>query len=486
MRLNELLREITYEIIQGNDDVEIDDISWDSRSVSQNSLFICVKNKNADRHDYAAYAVQKGAVALIIEHNVCEVPINVTIVKVSDSRKAMACIANAYYGEPSRRFNLVGVTGTNGKTSITYFVTQVLEGVGRITGIIGTIQNSVNGKKLEAEKLNPTTPDAVELHKSFKEMADSGASDVIMEVTSAALDKERVYKCDFNIGVFTNLTQDHLDEHGTMENYKNAKLKLFKMCRKILINVDDEVSKEIKEIAVGEVYTYGMEKEADFKAFDVFYGFDSVEFSLKFKDEIYRVKFNVPGRFSVYNALAAIGICYLSGLEMTVVINELKNITGVPGRIEKVQNSKGLLIVVDYAHSPDSLENILSSMKEVSRGSVITVFGCGGNRDKTKRPLMGEIAGRLSDYVVITSDNPRKEDGMRIINEIEQGILKTDCSYIKLENRKKAIFKALEKAESGDVVVIAGKGHETYQIIGDSTIHFDDREVVEEYLKTNM
>lgn len=481
MKLSELLKDLTYEVMQGTNNIEIESIGWDSRRVTQNSLFICVKNRNVDRHDYAAIAVQNGAVALVVEHDVEEIPHRITIIKVQDSKEAMARIASIYYGKPSKKFNLIGVTGTNGKTSVTYFVSKVLESAGRLTGIIGTIQNTLGGKELKTEKLNPTTPDSIELQKSFKEIAEGGASDVVMEVTSSALDKGRVYECDFNIGAFTNLSQDHLEEHETMENYKNAKLKFFKMCRKTLTNIDDPVSKEIKEIATGEVYTYGIEKEADFKAFDVIYSLNSVDFYLRFNNEVKKVKFNVPGRFSVYNALATIGICYLSGLKLDIIIDCLKNITGVPGRIEKVPNNKGILAVVDYAHSPDSLENIIKSMREISQGKIITVFGCGGNRDKTKRPIMGEIAGRLSDFVVITSDNPRKEETMTIINEIEQGILKTSCDYSKLENRKEAIFKALNKASLGDVVIIAGKGHETYQIIGDNTIHFDDRELVTEY-----
>ncbi|ERI95193.1 UDP-N-acetylmuramoyl-L-alanyl-D-glutamate--2,6-diaminopimelate ligase [Clostridiales bacterium oral taxon 876 str. F0540] len=481
MRLKELLKSLPYELIQGNDNIEIENICWDSRRVQLNSLFICVKNKNVDRHDYAASAIDNGAIALVIEHDIEKVSKNITIIKVQDSKKAMAKIASLYYEEPSKKFNLIGVTGTNGKTSVTYFVSKILENAGRLTGIIGTIQNTVGGRELKAAKLNPTTPDSIELQESFKEIASKGASDVVMEVTSSALDKGRVYECDFKIGVFTNLTQDHLEEHGTMENYKNAKLKLFKMSKRALINADDIVSKEIKEIASGEVYTYGIDEPSDFKAFDIIYGLDSVEFSLKFMNEIKRVKFNVPGKFSVYNALAAIGTCYLSGLNLDTIVDGIKSINGVPGRVEKIPNHKGILAVVDYAHSPDSLENIIKSMKEIAKGKVITVFGCGGNRDKTKRPIMGEIAGRLSNYVVITSDNPRSEDSMTIINEVEQGIIKTNCQYEKCENRKAAIFKALDNAALGDVVIIAGKGHETYQIIGENTIHFDDREIVREY-----
>lgn len=481
MKLNELLKGLTYEIIQGSDNIEINNIGWDSRKVLSNSLFICVRNRNVDRHSYASAAIQNGAVALVIEHDIEEVPAKVTIIKVEDSKKAMASIANIYFGEPSKKFNLIGITGTNGKTSVTYFVSKVLENAGRLTGIIGTIENKVGDKELKTEKLNPTTPDSIELQASFKEISEAGGSDVVMEVTSSALDKGRVYECDFNIGAFTNLTQDHLEEHGTMENYKNAKLKLFKKCKKTLTNIDDPVSKEIIETASGEVFTYGIERAADFKAFDIVYGLNFIEFSLSFKSQIKNVKFNVPGKFSVYNALATIGICYLSGLELEEIIEGLKNITGVPGRIEKIANDKEILTIVDYAHSPDSLENIIKSMKDIARGKVITVFGCGGNRDTSKRPIMGEIAGKLSDFVVITSDNPRNENPAAIIDEIEQGILKTNCDYIKSENREEAIYTALGKANSGDVVIIAGKGHETYQILGDNIIHFDDREVARKY-----
>ncbi|EQB88868.1 UDP-N-acetylmuramoyl-L-alanyl-D-glutamate--2,6-diaminopimelate ligase [Clostridium punense] len=481
MILKNLLKNLNYRIIQGNENIEIESIGWDSRNVASNSLFICVKNKNVDRHEFATLAIEKGSTALVIEHDIENIPEDITVIKVSDSKKAMASIASIFFGEPSKRFSLIGVTGTNGKTSVTYFVSKVLESAGRLTGIIGTIENTVGGNVLKTEKLNPTTPDSIELQKSFKEIAEAGASHVVMEVTSSALDKERVHQCEFHIGAFTNLTQDHLEEHGTMENYKNAKLKLFKMCKRALINNDESVAEEIKSISTGEVYTYGIEKDANFKASDIIYDLNFVEFTLSFKDEVKRVRFNIPGKFSVYNALATIGICYLSGLDLDTIIQGLKSITGVPGRIEKVPNNKGILTVVDYAHSPDSLENIIKAMREISKGKIITVFGCGGNRDKTKRPIMGEIAGKLSDFVVITSDNPRKEDPVTIIDEIELGTLKTNCAYLKVEDRKEAIFTALDKANSGDVVIIAGKGHETYQILGDTTIHFDDKKVVIEY-----
>ena len=483
MKLYELLNELSYEITQGSIDKDIKNLCWDSRRIKEESLFIAVKNKNVDRHVFIKEAIKKGAIALIVENEVEDIPKDITIIKVKNSKKAMAIIANKYYGEPSKNFNLIGVTGTNGKTSVTYFISKIFNGLGRKSGIIGTVENSIGGKKLTVEKLNPTTPDSIELQESFYEMLKEGVEHVAMEVTSSALGGERVYKCDFNIGVFTNFTQDHLEEHGTMENYKRAKMKLFKMCKKGIINADDSIAEEIKENATCDIVTYGIDKEADFRAFDIKYSATGVNFSLNYKGLIKNIVLNVPGKFSVYNALAAISACYLSGLNLDEIILALQGIHGVPGRFEGVQNNEGILAVVDYAHSPDSLENILTSLREISKGNIITIFGCGGDRDKTKRPIMGEIAGNLSHFCIITSDNPRRENPMTIINNIEEGMIKTQCEYKKVENRREAIFMGLRRAKPGDAVIIAGKGHETYQIIGDETIHFDDKEVVREFFE---
>ncbi len=481
MKLHELLNELSYEVIQGTVDKEIKNICWDSRKVESDSLFIAVKNRNVDRHDFAAEAVKNGAAAVLVEHEVLEIPEWVTMVKVKNSKRAMAAIAHKYYGEPSKKFNLIGVTGTNGKTSVTYFISKILYSAGRQAGIIGTVENSIGGKKLKTEKLNPTTPDSIELQQSFAEMIKEGATDVAMEVTSSALDQERVYKCDFNIGIFTNLTQDHLEEHGTMENYKKAKMKLFKMCKKAIINADDIIAQDIKLHADCPVITYGIENDADFRASNIKYSLKGVSFCLNYNGMTKKVSLSVPGKFSVYNALAAISACYFSNLTLDEIILGINTIHGVPGRFEVVPNDKDILVIVDYAHSPDSLKNILISVREITKGNVITVFGCGGNRDKTKRPLMGEIAGNLSNLSIITSDNPRMEDPKAIIEEIEQGMLKTSCAYEKIENRKEGIFEALNRANKGDAVIIAGKGHETYQILREKIIHFDDKEVVNEY-----
>jgi UDP-N-acetylmuramoyl-L-alanyl-D-glutamate--2,6-diaminopimelate ligase len=482
MILKELLKNIDYELVQGIDTIEVENLSWDSRRVKANSLFICVKNKNVDRHDYAISAVEKGATALVIEHDITNIPNHITIIKVGNSKAAMAIIASSYYKEPSRQFNLIGITGTNGKTSTSYFISKILESVKRRVGVIGTIGNCIGDKTLQTEKLNPTTPDSIELQASFSEMASEGVTDVVMEVTSTALAGFRVEGCEFEIGVFTNLTQDHLDEHGTMENYKKAKMRLFKLCRYGVLNADDPVSLEIKKDSSCMVLTYGINNIADFNAYDIQYSADGVSFTLDFHGIKNNVILNVPGKFSVYNALAAITTCYYLGLGLKEVIEGVNNIKAVKGRFESVPNDKGIMVIVDYAHTPDGLQNILASIREIAVNKVVTVFGCGGDRDKTKRPIMGQIAGSLSDYCIITSDNPRTEKPLEILKEIEVGIKKTSCYYEKIENRRDAINAALKFADKGDIVVIAGKGHENYQIIGEDVFHFDDVEVVKELL----
>lgn len=483
MKLKELLTKIPYEIIQGSDEIEIPNISWDSKRVKANSLFICVRSKNVDRHNYASAAIDKGAAALIVDRSIESIPRHITVIKVENTRKAMAFIANTFYDEPSKGFNLIGITGTNGKTSVSFFIAKILEYLGRKAGIIGTIENCIGDKILKTEKINPTTPDSMELQASFAEMVKEGVTDALVEVTSTALDKHRVDNCDFDIGIFTNLSQDHLDEHGTMENYKKAKMKLFKMCRLGIINADDEVYDDIKKNASCDVITYGIESPADFMAKNIKYSENGITFTLNFCGSNKNVQLNTLGKFNVYNSLASIAACYFLGIPIDVILDALSNITGVRGRFESVPNTKGYSIIVDYAHSPDSLKNILTSVRELTEKKVIVVFGCGGNRDKTKRPIMGEISGKFSDFCIITSDNPRKENPNTIIEDIEKGMKKTQCSYEKIPDRKMAIFAALTKSQAGDIVIIAGKGHENYQILGEKIIHFDDVEVVKEYFQ---
>lgn len=482
MLVKDLLRGLQYDVLQGSDHVDVECICWDSRRVKKNSLFICVQGKNVDRHDFAPQAVEAGASVLVIEHEVKDIPENITMIQVKNSREAMAYIASAFYGEPSKYLNLIGITGTNGKTSVSWFIEKILETAGRKAGIIGTIENRMGKETMKVEKLNPTTPDSIELQAALREMLDEGVADVAIEVTSTALVNHRVDQCYFDIGVFTNLTQDHLNEHGTMENYKNAKLKLFTMCRYGVINADDAVYPDIQKAAACDMLmTYGINRQADFRAENIQYTMDGVRFTLNYNGAKKDMWIGVPGKFSLYNALAAIGACYLSGLTLDQIVKGMEEITGVRGRFEAVPNAKGCLVIVDYAHTPDGLENILSSTKELAKRKMIAVFGCGGDRDRTKRPIMGEIAGKWTDFCILTSDNPRTETPVKIIEDIETGIQRTRCSYEKIENRKAAICRALDIAEPGDVIVIAGKGHETYQIFANHTIHFDDREVVEEY-----
>jgi UDP-N-acetylmuramoyl-L-alanyl-D-glutamate--2,6-diaminopimelate ligase len=485
MKLYEILKGIDHEVLVGDLNLELCNITWDSRNVDRNSLFIAVKNRNVDRHDYVLDAINNGAIAVVVEHEVPNVPENITVIKVKEARKAMAIIAKNYYGNPTEKLKVIGITGTNGKTSVSYFISKILEAFQIKCGIIGTIENTLGGQRMETSKLNPTTPDAIELQGTFAEMLCYGATHAAIEVTSSALSQDRIYGCELDIGIFTNLTQDHLEEHGTMENYKNAKLKLFKLCKKGIINIDDEVAIDIMATSNSDIITYGIENHSDFRATSIKYTSSGVKFNLNHNGESREVYLNVPGRFSVYNALAAIASCYCLGLNLDDIIKGVKEVGGVPGRFQAIPNSKDILTIVDYAHSPDGLENILTSVKEFAKGRIILVFGCGGNRDTGKRPIMGEIAGKYSDYCIITSDNPRKEEPSLIINDIEVGVTKTSCDYERIEDRKQAIIKALNIAKTGDTVIIAGKGHESYQILKDETIHFSDEEVVKKYFLSN-
>lgn len=485
MKIKELLREVKYTCIQGNDSIEIDNICWDSRRVTPNSLFICVKGKNVDRHNFIHRAVDEGAVAFLVENNVLDIPKDIVLLKVDNSREAMAIIANKFYDEPSKKLNLIGITGTNGKTSVSYFIAKILEASNRRVGIIGTIENKIGHKVIDVEKLNPTTPDAIELQRTLNEMAIMGAADVAMEVTSIALTQNRVDCCNFNIGIFTNLTQDHLDEHGTIENYKNAKMKLFRMCKKGIINADDPIYCEICEQATCDILTYGINNDSDFRAKNILYLPNAVTFTLDFRGVEKEIRLNIPGRFSVYNVLAAIGACYSSGLTLDEIAEGVSLIENVKGRAETVPDTDGRIVIVDYAHTPNGLENILTSVKCLNHYNLNVVFGCGGDRDRTKRPIMGEIAGRIADFCIITSDNPRTEDPGRIIEDICAGLKRTGCIYQKVADRKEAIYTALDNSQEGDIIVIAGKGHEAYQIINGKVISFDDVEIVKEYYRKN-
>lgn len=483
MRLSDLLQKVNYEVVQGNDGIEISGICWDSRRVKSGSVFICVRGRNVDRHNFAKQAVEDGAIAIVVDHKLYRIPRNITIIKVGDTRIALSEAAAMFYGNPYREFKLIGVTGTNGKTSITWFIEKILQTIGQKPGIIGTVENRIGNHILETAKVNPTTPDPLELQASFHEMASEGASHVVMEVTSSALAQNRVHGCDFDIGIFTNLTQDHLEEHGTMENYKREKIKLFKMCKLGIINCDDEAAQDFINEANCPIVTYGINKKADFMAEDIKCSISGTEFTLKYLDKKYKINANVRGRFNIYNILASIGTCFHLGVPMEDIQRGVESIGGVKGRFEFVPNADGLSVIVDYAHSPDSLKNIISAVRALTYKKVILIFGCGGDRDKSKRPVMGKVGGNLADYCIITSDNPRKEEPASILEDIERGIIDTGCKYEKIIDRKSAIFRALSIAGKDDTIIIAGKGHENYQIIGDKYMDFDDVEVVKEFFE---
>ncbi len=484
MKLLEIMSNVKYKLLQG-EDAEVKNIVIDSRKVRNGSMFFCIKGFKSDGHKFIENAISQGATAIVVEHeNFNKLPEGVTVLKVEDTREALAYAAAAFYNFAYKSFDLIGVTGTNGKTSITYFIEAILNQYKKNVGVIGTIELRIGGEKLNIPFDTSTTPDPVELHKIFMQMKEQGANSVVMEVTSHALALKKVCGMHFDTCIFTNLTQDHLDLHGSMENYSKEKAKLFKMCNCAVINKDDcyadfmieNVNKDSK------VITYGIEKDCDLKAIDVQYSSSSVQFKLQLEGKLHEFFVPIAGKFSAYNALAAIGCAVSLNVPVEVIKDGLKNMKSVPGRIQSVPNNKGFNVIIDYAHTPDGLLNVLSAVRNFTEGKLITVFGCGGDRDRAKRSIMGEIAGKLSDYCVITSDNPRTEQPESIIEEIEPGVSQTNCQYEKVTDRKEAIARAISIAKPSDSVVIAGKGHEDYQIFADRTIYFSDYETAKENL----
>ena len=479
MKLSKVFQDINHEVVQGNMEVEISGIAYDSRRVQQGNIFVCISGFKEDGHSFIQSAMEKGASVLVVEKDV-DVPETITVIKVENSRVALAPMSANYFEKPSKKITLIGVTGTNGKTSTTYIIKSILDIIGKKVGIIGTIENRIGDIVIPTER---TTPESFEVQKLFDEMRSQGVDDVVMEVSSHALDLNRVDLCDFDVAVFTNLTQDHLDYHITMENYKKAKAKLFENTKKCVINIDDPWGEFMINSSKDTVITFAIEKEADLKAENIKIIAEGVNFTLKYKEKAYPVKLNIPGKFSIYNALGAIGACVFLGIPMEDIIKGIEVMEGIRGRFQVIKGQKGINAVVDYAHTPDGLENILNTAKEFTKGRIITVFGCGGDRDKTKRPVMGEVAGRLSHFCIITSDNPRSEEPEAILKDVEVGMVKTSCPYEKIVDRREAIFKAVEIATINDLIIIAGKGHETYQIFPHGTIHFDDAEVIAEAME---
>ena len=485
MNLKNILQGIENIKGKGNFDIEIENIESDSRKVTKNGLFFAIKGFAVDGTDYINSAVENGAIAVVIEDEKdikkIEKIKDITVALVPDIRKAMAISACNFYDNPSKKLRLVGVTGTKGKTTTTFMVKEILEKQGYKVGLIGTIANYIGEVCLGDS--SRTTPESIELQKLFARMVEEKCQVAVMEVSSQSLKLDRVYGCDFDIGVFTNFSEDHISEHEhpDMEDYFKSKCKLFDMCKTAFINVDDLYGEKLKKIIPCEFATYGIDNSCNLLAKDITITNSYVDFKVKLTDRNERVKVDIPGRFTVYNALAAISIALKLGCSSENIKEALLEIK-VPGRSELVPNKKGLTIMIDYAHSPESLENILSAVKSYTRGKVISVFGCGGDRDTSKRAIMGEISGRIADYTIITSDNPRTEKPELIVEEIESGMKKTNGKYEVVVDRIEAIKTAINMAGKTDIIVLAGKGHEPYQEINGVKYPFDERKIVNDII----
>lgn len=452
---------------------EITGISYDSRKVEQGQLFVAISGFQSDGHRFIPMAKDKGAAVILCEK---KPEVEIPYVLVKNTRLGMALASGNFFDHPATKMTCIGITGTNGKTSTTYLLKHVLEQtVGAKVGLIGTIQNLIGDTVIETER---TTPESYELQALFDRMYREGCTHVIMEVSSHALALDRVGGMTFQVGAFANLTQDHLDFHKTMEEYRNAKAILFTRCHKGVLNGDDEATAKILERATCEAMTFGQGSDVDLRAEDPVLHSDGVEFTACYGAERAHIRLGIPGAFTVYNALGVLGIALSLGIDLETAAKALQTAKGVKGRVEVVPTpGTDYTILIDYAHAPDGLDNVLRSVRGYCKGRLISVFGCGGDRDATKRPIMGRIGAELSDLAIITSDNPRTEEPMAIIEDILSGIPdKSNC--LVEENRRKAITMAMDLAKKDDIIVLCGKGHETYQIIGTEKTHLDEREEV--------
>ncbi|MDD4980401.1 MAG: UDP-N-acetylmuramoyl-L-alanyl-D-glutamate--2,6-diaminopimelate ligase [Candidatus Omnitrophica bacterium] len=485
MRLKQLIESLgsdtAYTVFK---DFEVSGISCNSQGVSDNFIFVAIKGEDADGHKFIDEAIKRGTKAVIVSSQwpVASGQERAVFIKVKDTRKALAKLAAKFYGNPSAKIKVVGVTGTNGKTTITYLLESLLKDSGFEPAVIGTVNYRFKNKTIPSGN---TTPGPCQLQPLLADMAQEGINYAVMEVSSHALSQERVEGIDFHSAIFTNLTQDHLDYHKTLENYFQAKARLFQGLSRgafAVINNDDPYGRRIKGLIRGcKVVTYGIEEPSDIMAGDIKYGIAHTDFMLKgIKKEIH-FKTRLIGRHNVYNVLASYAWAFQEGLNPETIKSSLEGFDSVPGRLQRIGRDRDFSIFVDYAHTEDALKNVINALREVSDKRIIVVFGCGGGRDKTKRPKMGHTASELADYVIITSDNPRNEDPEKIIRDIKKGIRKNN--YFILPDRKEAIKKSLSLAQAGDMVLIAGKGHENYQVLKDKRIHFDDCEAVKECLE---
>lgn len=488
MLLSELLQNVREKRITGFRDVDISGLSYDSRQVKPGQAFFCIKGLVTDGHLYASDAAGSGAAALFVEREPEEdIGEEVVLIKVPDTRRALATCSSGFYGKPSTEMKLVGVTGTNGKTTTCYLTESVFGAAGKVTGLIGTVENHIAGV---VEPVTRTTPESLDLQRLFRRMVDSGVEVAVMEVSSHALELHRVDGCEFDAVVFTNLTQDHLDFHISLEEYFSAKSRLFKGDeyggdRKALINLDDSFGRRLLEETELPPVSFGLGEEADIRAVDVEVSASGNRFNLRYGEEEMPVKTRLQGRFNVYNCLAAAGVAIELGIGAGSIRSGLEGLRGVPGRFENVDCGQQFTALVDYAHTPDGIRSLLEACREVTQGRVIIVVGCGGDRDRSKRPLMGAAGTELSDLCVITSDNPRGEDPDSIIEMILEGVRGRfpEDRFTVEADRREAIARALGEARRGDLVVVAGKGHESGQIFADRVVPFDDREILRECLR---
>lgn len=475
MRLSILLQRVTHHL--PGFDPEITFVTDDSRQLRAGCAFVCIRGKSFDGHTAAAQAVEAGAAAVIAEQDT-GLPCQVI---VPDTRAAYALMCEAFFGNPAERLHLIGITGTNGKTTSAFLIKEILEHVGYRTGLIGTVQNMAGDEVIPAQL---TTPDPFELNGLFDRMVKAGCTHCVMEVSSQALAQQRVAGLQFEIALFTNLTQDHLDYHGAFENYLAAKHKLFEQADRAVVNLDDRAAPAMTAGTGCAVTTFSVERDdADYTAKNVHNMPACVEYELVGSGVIGRVHLGIPGRFSVYNSMGALLCALQAGVPFHKALNALRAAKGVKGRIEVVPTDTDYTVIIDYAHSPDGLENILASLRELARGRVICVFGCGGDRDRTKRPKMGAVAARLADVAVVTSDNPRSEDPDQIVADVLAGMGDAAIPVHAEVNRTEAIRLAMRLAQKGDIVLLAGKGHETCQILKTGKIHFDEREIVAQVLQ---
>jgi UDP-N-acetylmuramoyl-L-alanyl-D-glutamate--2,6-diaminopimelate ligase len=517
MQVDEVMQGIDYKLLAGKLNNDIVGLSYDSRKVKPGDLFICIPGLKVDGHDFIEQAIQRGATALLVEKEVLfhladspplgefwysqQLTINaagaplrspitmqpaVTILHTSECRKAMAVVASNFFGKPSHDINTIGVTGTNGKTTSTHLIKAILEEQGNKAGIMGTLYARMGDIEWV---LGNTTPESLEIEEFISLVREQNGKYVVMEVSSHALSMSRVDKICFHAAIFTNLTQDHLDYHLTMDNYMESKLKLFRKLSAsdgqfAIINADDPACQDFMQASGNNYYSYGINKEADVKAINLKKGLKGTEFTVIYRDGSFKIHMKLIGLFNVYNALAAIAFALKEGIEPAVIKVALEKVSGVAGRFEQVDCGQDFTVVIDYAHTPDGLENILQTGREILENRLITVFGCGGDRDRKKRPLMGRIAAQYSDFCIVTSDNPRSEEPEAILDDIIPGLKEIENShYAKIVDRREAIHQAICLAKKGDLVIIAGKGHETYQLVKDQVLEFDDRKVAAEFLR---